>query len=335
MNNLLKNKNKISYPEKLENAFSLISFSGNYDIAGTGNLKSILYPSDYDLFEEVIETNNKNEALTHIVKRFQEIFKKIKNSDFIYLIDFKCGVYKNAYFDKYNNLNEFLIYLNKIYQKNLINVTEYKKALKLKNKDDIREFARSLYIIRWNIDDVLKGYKTLNNGDKIYLINCVLDNTMIKLDCILHYNYSIFMEISEIYVFKIKNKKKNLTTSEQIHQGITNDYKKFMHEGKIYKALKRLFSIYKYKKDLGKSKELIKFFNSNEGLLNKVKNDLEIYVIVLEKIPKIKINEIHFGLQNLKGQLANIFQFDIRNSYLTEFDDMSKVNNKTKIIKKY
>ena len=45
MNNLLKNKNKISYPDKLEKAFSMISFNGNYDIAGTGNLKSILYPA--------------------------------------------------------------------------------------------------------------------------------------------------------------------------------------------------------------------------------------------------------------------------------------------------
>ena len=334
MNNLLKNKNKISYPEKLENAFSLISFAGNCDIAGTGNLKSILYPSDYDLFEEVIETNNKNEALTHIVKRFQEIFKKIKNSDFIYLIDFKCGINGDTYFDKYSDLNEFLLYLNKIYQKNLINLTEYKKALKLKNKDDIREFSRSLYILRWTVDEVLKGYKILPNKEKVYLVNSILDNTMIKLDCILRYNYSIFIEISEIYVFKIKNYKKNLTTSEQIHQGITNDYKKFMHEGKLYKALKRLFSIYKFKKDLRKCKELIKFFNSNIGLLNKIKNDLEIYVIVLEKIPKIKINEIQFGLQTLKGQLANIYQFDIPNSYLTEFDDMSKVNNKTKLIKK-
>jgi len=75
MNNLLKSKNKnISFPDKLEKAFSLISFNGNYSIAGTSNLKSILYPSDYDLFEEVIETNDKNEALKHIVKRFQEIF---------------------------------------------------------------------------------------------------------------------------------------------------------------------------------------------------------------------------------------------------------------------
>ena len=136
-----------------------------------------------------------------------------------------------------------------MYQKKLINLTEYKKALKFKKKDEIKEFVKKLYILRWSIDEVLKGYKTLNNGDKIYLINCVLDNTVIKLDVILKYNYSIFLEISEIYVFKIKNYKNNLTTGEQIHQGITNDYKKFMHEGKLYKALKRLFSIYKFKKD--------------------------------------------------------------------------------------
>ena len=141
------------------------------------------------------------------------------------------------------------------------------------------------------------------------------------------------MEISEIYVFKVKNHKNNVTTGEQIHKNITNDYLKFIHEGKIYKALKRLFSIYKFKKDLGKCKELIKFFNSNEGLLNKIKNDLEIYIIVLEKIPKIKIIEIQFGLQNLKGQLANIYQFNIPNSYLDEFDKMSKIDNRTKLIK--
>ena len=137
MNNLLKNKNKKSFPEKLEHAFSLISFNGNYSIAGTSNLKSILYPSDYDLFEEVIETNDKNQALNHIVKRFQEIFKKIKNSNFIFLIDFKCGVHQNSYFDKYNDVNEFLIYLNDMYQKKIINSTEYKKASKLKSPDDV------------------------------------------------------------------------------------------------------------------------------------------------------------------------------------------------------
>jgi hypothetical protein len=128
MNNLLKKK--ISFSEKLEDAFSLISFNGNYSIAGTGNLKSILYPSDYDLFEEVIETNDKNKALNHILKRFQEIFKKIKNSNFIFLIDFKCGVNHDSYFDKYNDLNEFLIYLDNMYRKKLINLSEYKKALK-------------------------------------------------------------------------------------------------------------------------------------------------------------------------------------------------------------
>ena len=300
----MKSKNKKSFPEKLEHTFSLISFNGNYSIAGTSNLKSILYPSDYDLFEEVIETNDKNKALNHIVKRFQEIFEKIKNSNFIFLIDFKCGIHHNSYFDKYNNLNEFLIYLDDMYQKKLINLSEHKKALKLKSPDDIKEFTRSLYILRWSIDDILKGYKILPNKEKIFLFDSILDNTMIKLDCILHYNYSIFMEISEIYVFKVKNHRNNVTTGEQIHQGITNDYKKFMYEGKIYKALKRLFSIYKFKKDLGKCKELIKFFNSNEGLLNKIIGDLEIYVIVLEKIPKIKISEIQFGLQNLKRAIS-------------------------------
>ncbi len=59
-------------------------------------------------------------------------------------------------------------------KKKLIISTEYKKALKLKSPDDIKEYTRSLYILRWSIDDVLKGYKKIKNGDKINLINCIL-----------------------------------------------------------------------------------------------------------------------------------------------------------------
>ena len=75
--NTLKEKSKVSFSNALKNIFSLVSFNGNYNISGTGNLSSILYPSDYDLIEKIIETKSYHKALEEITKTFQEKFKLI------------------------------------------------------------------------------------------------------------------------------------------------------------------------------------------------------------------------------------------------------------------
>ena len=105
----------------------------------------------------------------------------------------------------------------------------------------------------------------------------------------------------------------------------------FLHH-KYYKALKRVFSILSYKKDYEKSKELVKFFNCNVGLLNMIKQNLENYSILLEKVKSISLDEIKFGIQIEKEKLGRIYQFIISNDIFEDFEKMSKINNTHEMI---
>ena len=261
--NILKQKSENSYPKELMNTFKLIAFSPNFDIAGSANLKSILYPSDYDLFNEEIEHDNKNDALYYIVIKFQNMIKIIKKHKQIFFIEFKCGIDFNSFFDKFDNKKLFLEYLKNLLNLKYINLQEYNKAKLLNTVDEIKEFARSYYILRWNQNDILKGYIILKNGTKQYLINSILNDSIIKLDIILHYNYSIFIEMSSMFLFKIGNKWSSDIKKSTIEKSILNEYKNYLNHGNIYKALKRAFVIYRFNKNIKKCTELTKYFNSN------------------------------------------------------------------------
>ena len=100
--NTLKEKNKKSFSNEILNIFSLVSFNNDYRISGTGNLSSILYPADIDLIEKVIKKGTRQKALKEITNKFFLKFKLIKKNDNIYLIDFKCGIDEELFFDKYD-----------------------------------------------------------------------------------------------------------------------------------------------------------------------------------------------------------------------------------------
>ncbi len=298
--NTLKEKNRISFSNALKNVFSLVSFNGNYNISGSGNLRSILYPSDYDLFEEIIEKKSKEEALKEITKKFQEKFKLIKQNKNIYLIDFKCGIDKLLFFDKYDNLNLYNEYLKRIYKEKLITSNQYNILRKLKNPSEIKEETRKLYILRWTEDEVIQGYKNVSKTRKIYFIDSIMNNTVIKIDIIAHLSYAEFIDLSEIYIFKVNNEYNFEFTKSKIFENVKLDGIQYLKAGNLYKALKRIFSLFKFKKDTTQLKILVDLFNSNIGLINKVKADLEIYIIVLEKfIPYhwMKLNLL-FKVQN-------------------------------------
>jgi hypothetical protein len=46
--NILKKKEKKNFSNQLKEYFSLISFKPDFSIMGSGNIRSIMYPSDYD-----------------------------------------------------------------------------------------------------------------------------------------------------------------------------------------------------------------------------------------------------------------------------------------------
>ena len=91
----------------------------------------------------------------------------------------------------------------------------------------------------------------------------------IKIDYIVFFDY-VFKDISIIYNFN--NIKEDTPTKIE---RLKADYHELVKEGDIYKSLKRLFSIYKIKKEYPKLKQLTQLFNSNIGKLYESNSNLK------------------------------------------------------------
>ena len=91
----------------------------------------------------------------------------------------------------------------------------------------------------------------------------------IKIDYIVFFDF-VFKDISIIYNFN-HIKEDTPTKIERLQ----NDYNELVQKGDIYKSLKRLFSIYKIKKEYPKLKQLTQLFNSNIGKLYETNSNLK------------------------------------------------------------
>jgi len=86
------------------------------------------------------------------------------------------------------------------------------------------------------------------------------DPKLIKIDLVVNINF-IFTEVSCIYSFT----NQPLTAEEYIAE-LENEIEALKSEGKFYKVLKRLFSIFRIKNDTDKMVALTRYFNSPTGL---------------------------------------------------------------------
>lgn len=109
----------------------------------------------------------------------------------------------------------------------------------------------------------------------------------IKIDYLLWFDYH-FKELSIMYIFK--NTKYGV-------EDIEKDYDELVSSGNYYKALKRLFSIYKLTKNHKEAVILTKYFNSDYGKLYSMNSNLKTLLLVPSRLKKqIDINLKFLGL---------------------------------------
>ena len=318
----------VSYSNNLKNVFSLLTFSPNYNIAGTANLKSILYPSDYDLNETFVDKSNHKLALQHIVRMFQKKFKVIKNDVNVYFVDFKCGIDAEMYFDEITDVAKYRQYLKYLNSHHFISNDEFQDMNKLTNAEDIKDACRSLYVLRWSVDEILKGYKALSKNRQKTLGDAIMDASVIKLDVIARIGYANFIEISNIFHFVIKGKIEDEPTKTFI-QILIDEAKEYHKYHDDYKALKRIFSIAKFQTNNKTMGLLVDVFNSNLGIINKARGDLEVLIDVMHNSKHTETDEINFAIQKIKQMLGNIYQFPFSDKIYHEFDNICKLHNGT------
>ena len=137
---------------------------------------------------------------------------------------------------------------------------EFKKILSYVND--------KLYFIEFKIE-YIDGTKLKINDPSMIRLRMFKKVKFVKIDYIVFLDY-VFKEVSIMYIFK--NKKE--TDTDRI-QTLTNDYDDLMVKGENFKALKRLFSIYKIKKDYINLKALTSLFNSKIGKIYEMNSNLK------------------------------------------------------------
>lgn len=170
--------------------------------------------------------------------------------------------------------------------------------------------------IRWTPKDLANGF------NKKSLEDALKDNTLIKLDYAVKIGIT-YAENSIIFYTKYQSE----STKNEIENELEEEITEFSKDNSM-KSLKRLFSLLKLQnKNKPLQNKLITFFNSDVGLANKIKNDLELLLLIISK-HKLSLEEIIETTQMIKERLSTIAWINPN-----EFNKITKSNYK-QIIKK-
>jgi len=286
----LKEKDIKDYNIKVKRIFNFLSIAGEYRVIGSASLKKVRYFSDYDLDGLFEDVKTPNETL----------YSKIYRS------------FKGKFIKARKDTNIF--------------ITDFKCGL---NSDGEP--------LRWGYDDMMKGFKILENGDKMTFEECLNIKAMIKLDVIALIN-GIFTEFSENYFFHFGTNEGNFFPHDvekgHILNNIKHSYDEYMYVEKNYmKALKRCFSYKELQNKVRYRSQLMKlldFFNSPIGLMNKLRSELDIILVLLDdendfRRPKRK--DVMYNIQHIKEKAnengMNQFNDDL-DKILQEKTDVKK-----------
>lgn len=247
--------------------------------------------------------NEINENTSDVIHRFA-LTSKVK---FLGSASKKGNLYYSD-FDLYSPIKEDASALAKHFQQVFSKPFKYIMEIKIgKTKSGDK--------LVWTQNQIQNGK---NKGIK--LVDAIKQDALIKTDIILPQGDS-FVEISIIY----NTKYQTIKTKEQIESEYEEEIKEYSKDNS-FKSLKRLYSLLSLEEKNMKLKEkLIKFFNSDLGLVNKVANDLETLSLLVSKY-KISYKKIYDNTQMLKEKLSVIPWISVKN-----FDEITSKNFKSKI----
>jgi len=142
---------------------------------------------------------------------------------------------------------------------------EFKRILSFSND--------KLYFIEFKIEYIDGTKIKLHNVNDIKL-NMFKNISFIKIDYIVFLDF-VFKEVSIMYIFKGND----MDTDDMI-KNLLDDYSELMDNGEKFKAMKRVFSIYKIQKDYPNMKKLTYLFNSNLGKIYEINSNLKTILLL-------------------------------------------------------
>jgi hypothetical protein len=219
--------------------------------------------------------------------------------------------------------DEKLKYYNDIDTQEYINITEkntekdiYKDFLKKLNqitKSDMyfmTDFKcgimRAGVPVRWNISEIFRGYKIIENH-KYFFKNGFIQINTVKVDFIFFENGDI-QELSINYYFNKNNKPISYIeqSTNDVIRSLLRDARELYYEGNYLKSLKRVYRVLILKNEKNKIDVFSKFFNSDIGYINMILSKIEIF------------NELKKMYPDRLSYIENMYKINIYNKIMNE-----------------
>ena len=203
----------------------LITLDPNYppDLVGSFKYAIHEYPADIDMFENYNACCSLKTAKTEIATKFKQMAKRIiENKQHIYLGDFKAGYDDRYYVDIGKVDNNEIVYYNpdkikeRLYElkkDDLLTKKEYDELLakvvknpKLQQYFDLDSQIKKKYVVRWKIDEMVKGEKTLHLGKEITLEDALAQQSIVKIDIWIYLNNRYQEHILQLHLESVQLK---------------------------------------------------------------------------------------------------------------------------------
>ena len=308
----MKTSSKDIQGNQVNNLNGSFSRKGKYRVVGSSSLRAVPYENKYDLSDG--KSEGTGEKLAKMLQRAYA--DALKSSDFT-ITEFHAGLddrlfYRGDY--SKDSVDEF------IREHTHLIPSRKASALRKLSGEDLIKKIHNLYLLSWTADDLKKGRKKLVDGKVKLLKDAVLDNTPIKIN-VLGKIGNHFVEITEIITVDDCD-----PTQEQLMNDVEDEVH-FFSQNNAFKALKRFYSalqLHPEKDNEPAMAKMVEFFNSEIGVLNKIRNEL----VVLEKIlmhTKPQWEEIVLNLKLLKSSVPK------EDGVFSTFTDMTEDNALTKV----
>lgn len=186
--------------------------------------------------------------------------------------------------------------------------------------------------LRWNKETIKSGFQVGKDGEVYKFTQHIMDKAIFKLDFVVFIN-GLFLEFSENYYITMgdeMNFDESKAKPEAIAESLMKESRELYKEGKYLKSVKRLFASLRQvgENPDGMQERILHIINSQVGLLNKCKADLETISIMLSQtFKKVPINTIRQSLQTIKQNFMTIGEIDFRGEECAkEIDALCKPN---------
>lgn len=251
------------------------------------------------------------------------------DDDVIYSADYDLMEQKD--FKKTDNVYEDILTLFR---------KKYIQALKPNSNIWIIDFKCGMFRgqpIRWDKESIKLGYVVINDEPK-YFVDCLQQESRIKMDVIAVDPNGVLNEYSDIYFIRIGDRSLSREINEEESaKSIYSDFHYYIEEKNYYKAVKRLYSYAKLTNAKPLMRELLKVINSPLGVNSKMIADIGIIsALIGNNFKKVNKKLIVYNLSKLNIQVAKNKSLDVIKNYLEELittymDGLNKmVSNKVK-----